>query len=83
MTKLQDLILLAHSDPSYQDRPGDISIFGLESIMKEYAEWYAKLALEQAAEQATIGFEHTEKGDAMWLHVSKLSIINAKLPDHI
>lgn len=83
MTKLQDLILLAHSDPSYQDRPGDISIFGLESIMKEYAEWYAKLALEQAAEQATIHYEQTNKKDAIWLCVSKVSIINADLPNHI
>lgn len=82
MTKI-DEILEPIEIEFHEDYGGGYSYATLEKVCKQYAEWYAKLALEQAAEQATIGFEHTEKGDAMWLHVSKLSIINAKLPDHI
>ncbi len=49
----------------------------VESMMKEYAEWYAKKCLEIAVDNAET---YTDRGG--YTFVDGKSILNIKLPDH-
>lgn len=69
MTKLEEVIAKYNYDND--------SFLSIESMMRDYAEIYAKKCLEIAAEEATARLHSYDEP-----MVNKSSILNIKLPEH-
>lgn len=72
MTKIEEIIAKYNYNSSF---------LLIESMMRDYAELYAKKCLEKAAEQAVV-FLPSHYGLHGTHNVDKESILNIKLPEH-